>query len=191
MRIGIFGGSFNPVHAGHLKLASHAASELNLQRVIFVPSRVNPLKNEQELLPAAFRVRLLRLALRGHRVFSVSLCELARGGRSYTVDTLEYFRKKFKGATLYFLCGADTMKGLSRWKKPGRVLELCRFTVFSRPGHGRLRKDKRILRVPLDALPVSSSEVRRRLNEGLSVRGLVPKEILKPIENYYRENHTV
>ncbi len=187
MRIGVFGGSFNPVHAGHLKLASHAVSELNLDKVLFVPSHVTPLKKEEELLPGALRVRLLRRALRRHRLFSLSLSEMTRGGVSYTVDTLAHFKKKFKGATLYFLCGADTLKALSRWKDPERVLRLCRFTVFSRPGEGRFKKDGRILCVPLDALPVSSSEVRRRLVAGRSVKGLVPKEILTPLERYYRE----
>ena len=187
MRIGVFGGSFNPVHNGHLRLASHAASELNLNKVVFIPSHLTPLKDEKGLLPAPLRVRLLRQALKYRPLFSVSLCEVRRGGLSYTVDTLKALKKRFKGATLFFLCGADTLKNISRWKNLDRVMGLCCFTVLSRPGHRpRARKDRRMLYVPLDALPVSSSEVRRRLKAGQSVKGLVPGETLRTLTGYYR-----
>src|SRR3989338_4229086 len=117
MRIGIFGGSFNPVHQGHLLLARVAASELNLDKVYFVPSFQNPLKRKETLLPHALRVKLLRTAIQGQPDFRISLLEIQRKGPSYTVDTLKSFRKKFGPQTLlFFLSGSDVLKGIRRWK---------------------------------------------------------------------------
>lgn len=165
MRIGIFGGSFNPVHAGHLKLAVEALSELNLDKIYFVPSRQNPLKNKEALLPQSTRVRLLRKAIKNEPRFKLSLCEIKRPVPSYTIDTLRYFRKKFgKEAVLYFLSGADTLKQLSQWKSVDRVLKSCRFVVMSRPGYqitGPKKIMERVLPMAFDALPISSTQLRK------------------------------
>src|SRR3989338_7183715 len=125
MRVGIFGGSFSPIHNGHLRLALRAYSELNLDRVIFVPSFLTPLKT-QHLLPAAFRVRLLRWVIKLYPFFSISLCEIKRGAVSYTVDTLRFFKKRFGPKTeLYFLCGKDALKTIPRWKSFDKIVRLC------------------------------------------------------------------
>ncbi|MGH7198067.1 MAG: nicotinate-nucleotide adenylyltransferase, partial [Candidatus Omnitrophota bacterium] len=188
LRIGIFGGSFNPVHRGHLKLAREAASELGLQKVFFVPSGRTPLKKDETLLPAALRVKLLKKAVGDDPAFRVSLCEIKRKGASYTVDTLKFFKKKFgKSATLYFLSGADTLKNLSRWRSPSEVLRLCRFVAFSRPGVHPRRVPKEVLFVPFDALPVSSSDIRKRLRQGKPVGRLVPPGTEKSLKAYFKE----
>lgn len=162
MRIGIFGGSFDPVHEGHLKLAFEAMSELNLERVIFVPARQNPLKVPSTLESAAVRVERLKKAIRAFPFFGLSLCELKRRGVSYTVDTLQYFKKKFgKDAALYFLIGADSLKNFNRWRSPERIASLCRLAVFSRPGFRIKALPPGALYVPMDALPVSSTQIRR------------------------------
>lgn len=161
MRIGIFGGSFNPIHAGHLKLAFEALSELNLERVIFVPSFQNPLKDRSELEAPGARVARLKKAIQRSPFFRLSLWEIKRKGLSYTVDTLEHFKRKFgKKSTLYFLAGADSLKNFSRWKSPKRILELCRFAVFSRQGFPVRRLPKDALFVPMDALNLSSTRIR-------------------------------
>jgi nicotinate-nucleotide adenylyltransferase len=187
LRIGIFGGSFNPVHRGHLKLAEAALSELNLDKVVFVPSRLTPLKNAQDLLPAGARARLLKRAVRGDRRFEVSLCEMKRSGVSYTVDTLKFFKKKYGArAVLYFLAGNDTVRNLPRWKKLPEVLRLCRFAVFSRPGHAVRVPKGPFLFVPFDAIDVSASGVRRRLRQGQSVRELVPPGTENELKRYFK-----
>ncbi len=163
MRIGIFGGSFSPVHAGHLKLASEALSELNLNRVYFVPSSQTPLKNNSWLLPPLKRVALLQKALKKNPAFLISLCEIKRKGISYTVDTLEFFKKKFgKKCTLYFLAGADTLGSFRRWRAPRRILSLARLAIFSRPGFPLkgLALPEGALVVPMDALAISSTQIR-------------------------------
>jgi len=190
MRVGIFGGSFSPVHKGHMKLAGHAYRELNLDRLFFVPSAHSPLKAKEHLLPDSLRLDLLRAALKNDPHFSVSGCEIQRGGRSFTVDTLRFFRKKFKNrATLFFLAGADVLKSFSRWKSPDKVLELCRFVVMTRPGH-RLpsgSKTRSMLFLPMDALDVSASEIRKRLEKKADVRTLVPSGTAKILRDYYKK----
>ena len=187
-KIGVFGGSFNPVHNGHLHLAEFALSEFNLDKVYFVPSHRTPMK-KGDLLPVPVRLRCLREALRGKKRFAVSDEEVRRGGTSYTVDTLRAFKKKFgKGATLYFLAGADNAKNLSRWKSPAEVLKLCRFTILTRPGSsmdarrlpaGTCLPDRQgqVLQAAFPALDVSSSQVRRRLKAGRDLKGLVPPRV--------------
>ena len=188
MRVGIFGGSFNPVHNGHLRLAFCAMSELNLRKVIFVPSHITPLKNGEELLPWRLRVLLLRSVLKGRPGFELSLCEIRRKGLSYTVDTLKFFKKKLgRDAVLFFLAGADTAATLKRWKSWDEVTRLCRFVMMARPGFPRRRLPKGVYTMPLDALPVSSTEVRRRLDQGKTIRGLVPPEVGRILAAYRKK----
>jgi nicotinate-nucleotide adenylyltransferase len=196
VRVGIFGGSFNPVHNGHLKLAQYALEELGLQAVYFVPSYQNPLEKKETLLPASLRVSLLKTALKKKPFFKLSLCELERKGPSFTVDTLRYFRKRLpKETVIYFLSGADQAKNFFQWKSWKKILKECRFVLMTRPGVGELKikneklkiKSKRpnVLWIPFDAMPISSSEIRARLKKGLSIEGLVPEETLRELKAYY------
>ena len=178
MRIGLFGGSFNPIHNGHLKVARHAMSELNLDKVFFVPSCLTPLKKSRELLPASTRAALIRAAIQDQPGFALSLCEIRRKGWSFTVDTLEYFRKKFsKNTTLFFLCGQDTPKNFNRWKEAKRLTTLARFVVVTRPGVSNRRLPDGMIFLPMEPAEVSSTLVRRRLEKKQSLKGLVPKSV--------------
>ncbi|MBI3316090.1 MAG: nicotinate (nicotinamide) nucleotide adenylyltransferase [Candidatus Omnitrophica bacterium] len=191
MRIGIFGGSFNPVHNGHLKLAREAMAELGLDRVVFVPSYRPPLKKNGFLLPAALRVRLLRAALKGSKGFSVSLGEIRRKGVSYTVDTLKVFHRSLGGkAVLYFLSGADTLKNISRWRSLKEIFKLCRFVVMTRPGYRLDVVPEGVLALPMAALPISGSRIRELLIKGKSVRALVPPGAEPLVKAYFNSiNH--
>jgi nicotinate-nucleotide adenylyltransferase len=167
LRIGIFGGSFNPVHEGHLKLALEAFSELNLDKVIFVPSFQSPFKTRHDMMPEAVRLRLLKDAVSAYPFFEVSSCELDREGVSYTVDTLKFFRKKYgKDAFLYFLAGADVLKGIDRWKSLDQILKLCRFVILNRAGCPMPKNDQRFLYLSLDSPDISSTAIRKALNKG-------------------------
>jgi len=179
-RIGVLGGSFSPVHEGHLRLAECALEEFGLERVIFVPAYQAPLRPTRPSLGVGFRLRLLRLALKGHKRFSISLCEIRRKGVSYTVETLRYFRKKFGAKTvLYFLTGMDALASLPRWKRRNEIFKLCRFVVAERPGYARPRTKDPVVFLPMDPMPVSSSEIRDRIKAGRSIAGLVPKSVEK------------
>jgi nicotinate-nucleotide adenylyltransferase len=185
MRIGIFGGSFNPIHNGHLKLAAEARKKLGLGQVVFVPSKRSPLKSGEPLLPAGLRLKLLRSALRGKPYFQISLCEIRRRGVSFTIDTLRFFRKKLGPKhELFFLAGADTLDTLSKWKSLDRILRLCRFVVMTRPGYKLKKVLEGIQTLEFDALDISASDIRRRLRKGESLKGLVPR----PVENFLRRD---
>jgi len=177
MRMGILGGSFNPVHEGHLALASSAFSELNLDKLYFVPSCLTPLKNGKDLLSAEARLSLLKKALKPYPDFSISECEIERGGMSYTVDTLLFFKKKYPAAKLYFLTGLDSLESLPRWKSVDRIFKLCHFVVAARPGYRWEETKYPVLRMPFEALDVSATSIRRAVLSGKSLDGWVPPSI--------------
>jgi nicotinate-nucleotide adenylyltransferase len=162
-RIGILGGSFSPVHEGHLWLARQAREELGLERVYFVPARQNPLKENTPVYRAADRIRLLKKALKPFPYFEISRCDLERKGPSYTVDTLKYFRKKRpKGDMLFFLSGSDVLDGLPRWKNTRQLFSLCRFAVMVRPGFPWKEPKFPVIRLVSGAPDVSSTRIRKK-----------------------------
>ena len=187
-RIGIFGGSFNPIHMAHLVLADRAAEVLRLERVIFVPAKLPPHKEPSELAPAADRLEMVRLAVKGNRRFAVSDIELRREGPSYSVDTVAAMRRRLgREAEIYFLIGADTVAELPTWHDSRRLAKLCKFVPLSRPGArfpsvaslgaalGRREARgilSRVIEMPL--LDISSSDIRDRVAKGQSIRYLVP-----------------
>lgn len=164
MRIGILGGSFSPVHNGHLWLARQAREELALDTIYFVPSHISPLKKSSPQIAPAKRVALLKKATKPYPYFKVSLCELERKGISYTLDTIKYFRKKHaKNAMLFFLSGSDILGQLPRWKKPRELMRLCRFVVMARPGHPWKKSAFPVIRLVSGAPDISSTRIRKEL----------------------------
>ncbi|MEI7730158.1 MAG: nicotinate (nicotinamide) nucleotide adenylyltransferase [Verrucomicrobiota bacterium] len=183
-RIGIYGGSFNPVTCGHLLVARAALEEAQLDRLHFVPAAQSPFKPDQLLASGDARCRWLRLALAGWERCELDDQELKRGGVSYTVDTLRDYARRFPDATLCYLIGADHLCKLPQWRDAGTLANLAEFLVIPRPGEvaaalpppfrGRLLKG-----FPLG---VSASEVRARLKAGLPIAGLVPETAVEIIE---------
>ncbi len=174
--LGIYGGSFDPVHLGHLLVAQAAIEELGLDRLFFVPAAQSPFKPDHQPAPAAVRLQLLRLALAGKTHCEVDDREIRRGGVSYTVDTLRGCAEKFPGAKLFYLIGADNAAKLNEWREPAALAELAEFVVVPRPGgatavfpppfRGRILKG-----FPIG---VSSSEIRARVKANLPIDHLVP-----------------
>jgi nicotinate-nucleotide adenylyltransferase len=181
MRLGLLGGSFNPIHHGHLITATRAAEAVKLDRVLFIPAAVSPLKNGGDLAPAKDRWTMLRLALKGNGLFGASDLELRRGGLSYTIDTLRELRQRTK-AELYWILGSDAARLLPKWKSIDDVRRLATFIIVTRPGDRVPRKmpKDRIVKAPL--LEISSSEIRERVRKGRSVRYLLPDSV----ERYIR-----
>jgi nicotinate-nucleotide adenylyltransferase len=184
MNIGIFGGTFNPPHIGHLIVAERVREELGLEKVLFIPSAVSPHKQHLDLVDSAFRMEMVQVALLGHQYFEPSSIELERGGVSFTVDTLEHLRRIYSGDTLYLLMGMDNLVELAAWKSPDRIIDISKVVVMTRPGFQpngvleELRKKFILCRVP--EIGISSSEIRERVRQGKSIRFLVPK----PVESY-------
>ena len=188
--IGILGGTFNPVHQGHLVLAQSAYEMCDLASVMFIPCAKPPHKEITGLAPAKHRWAMLESALEGDPRFELSDQELKRGGRSYTIDTLRDLKARYPRIDLTFIIGSDTLPELHLWKDIYDVLKLCSFAVFARPGsrtpddfEARLKLDPpwpERIRKGLHSgylFEVSSSDIRHRVAEGMSIRYLVPPEV--------------
>ncbi|VGO21356.1 nicotinate-nucleotide adenylyltransferase [Pontiella sulfatireligans] len=189
-RIGIMGGSFDPVHIGHLVIAQDAVERMELSEVVFVPAAVPPHKQHLSLADDGHRLNMLKLAVESDIRFSVSDEELVRGGVSYTIDTVRQLKQSIPDAEWVLVVGSDTLVDLHNWYKIDELLDLCEVATFLRPGESALesiaekvrlpdeRKDKLMRNVvDMHLVEVSSSEIRMRVAEGLSVRYLVSPEV--------------
>jgi nicotinate-nucleotide adenylyltransferase len=185
MKLGIYGGSFDPVHLGHLLVAQAAVEELGLDEIFFVPAAQSPFKPESKPAPAAIRMQLLRLALAGKANFEVDEQEIRRGGVSFTVDTLRDYAKRFPGAELVYLIGADNAAKLNEWREPAELARLAEFVAIPRPGGAMASFPKPFRGRTLKGFPfgVSSSEIRARVKAGLTIENLVPSAVAEAIRN--------
>ncbi|HNU85318.1 MAG: nicotinate-nucleotide adenylyltransferase [Pseudomonadota bacterium] len=210
MRWGLMGGTFDPIHLAHLRGAQEILEHCGLDRVVFIPSASPPLKHGPGITPYEHRERMVRLAVEGNPAFAYSDVENRREGRSYTVDTIGYFRETFgEELEIFFILGQDAFLDIRRWKDWRRLLTLCHFVVMSRPGWGRgtLRKalpeayaaryayDRRtrgyrgpagtlISFAQVTALDIGATDIRERARSGRSIRYLVPDEVREYIETH-------
>lgn len=181
MRIGVFGGTFDPPHVGHLLAAVDAFEALSLDKLIFVPAALQPLKSSAPAsAPAQDRLEMVRCAVGDDPRFEVSAVEIQRGGLSYTVDTLEALAVEHPGATFFLILGMDAFSALDRWKSPDRIRELATIAVLSREETGReaeIGSMEGVTLVGMRRIDVSSSEVRGRLRDGKAIRGFVTESV--------------
>lgn len=181
MATGVLGGSFDPVHHGHLIAADRAAEALGLDTVLFVPARQQPLKPSEPAASAMHRVTMLRLAIGGYSRFAVDTCELEREGPSYTVDTLRLLRERWADERLVLILGADAAATLPRWRAADEVARLAEIAVLTRPGAPEVTSAfvKHLVATP--AIEISSSDIRARCLTGKSIRYLVPEGVAQYI----------
>lgn len=177
MRIGLFGGSFDPVHNGHLALAACCAEQGKLDEVWFVPAAVQPFKQHGPVASDEDRCEMLRLAIAGAPGLVLSTVELERGGVSYTVDTLRELHQARPDADFFFLMGADTLRELPGWREPDEVVRLATPMVVQRPGEEDVVTDVTHLRVEMPPTDVSSTDIRRRVAAGEPIEGLTPPAV--------------
>lgn len=180
MRLGLFGGSFDPVHNGHLSLANCCADQAGLDAVWFVPAAVQPFKPHGPVASDADRVAMLRLATAERDDFVVSTTETDRGGFSYTVDTLRQIHAERPEAKLFFLMGADSLNDLPKWREPEEILRLATPMVVQRPGE-TLDSEIEHVRVEMTPVDISSSAIRERLSHGEPIDELVPDAVAQYI----------
>ncbi|MDP8298943.1 MAG: nicotinate-nucleotide adenylyltransferase [Candidatus Tantalella remota] len=185
MKIGLLGGTFNPIHMGHLVLAQECWFRLSLDKVIFIPAFLPPHKEVVSDISVADRLNMVRIALEGDKRFEISTYEIDKGGTSYSVDTIDHFIGVYgEQAELFFITGADSIDTLAEWKDVEKILEAVTFVVATRPGW----KDKgpfedNMLRVDIPALEVSSSMVRERVENRQPIDHIVPPKVVKYIRN--------
>jgi len=186
VRIGVFGGTFDPPHVGHLLLASDARDALRLDSLIFVPAATQPFKAHAP--PAASpqdRLEMVRLAVAGSEDYTVDSTESERGGLSFTVDTLEQLSTKIPGAEFFLLLGEDALAGVDQWRNPGRIRELATLAVMRRSApEGTLAApiSAGVIAVSARRVEVSSTEIRERLRAGKSIKGFVPESVERFID---------
>ncbi|MBI3522256.1 MAG: nicotinate (nicotinamide) nucleotide adenylyltransferase [Chloroflexi bacterium] len=191
-RLGIFGGTFDPVHVGHLAIASAALESVPLDRVLFVPAKRSPLKDRLPLASEADRLTMLEAAIAGEPRFSVSRAELEREGPSYTADTLERLAGRVEQDQLFLILGGDAVVDFERWHRPDRIVQLATLLVAARPGAPDPVEGERRLVFDAPRLDISSRELRARALRGRSLRYLVPDAVWRHIEEHglYRAMET-
>lgn len=196
-RLGIFGGSFDPVHFGHLRLAEEAREQAKLDQVMFIPTQVSPFKVGRTQISGELRLEMLRLATQDNPAFLVSDTEIQRPGPSYTVDTLHELEREHPDAERFFITGTDALRDLPKWRQPEEVIRLTRFLVSVRPGVNKAEVlaalpdtwEERVTFIEMPELDISSTYLRERLKTGLSVRYLLPRIVEEYIlaRGLYRE----
>jgi nicotinate-nucleotide adenylyltransferase len=179
MRIGLYGGSFDPVHLGHLLVAEAACEEMRLDRIVFIPAARSPFKPGLAPAPDALRLRWLRIALAGRPDFAVDDLELRRGGTSYTIDTIREFAARHPNAELCWLIGADHVPTLHQWREAEVLARRVEFIMIPRPGSPPVPAPEPFRVRPLRGWPlsVSSSEIRDRIRAGKPVDHLLPPHV--------------
>lgn len=193
-KIGILGGTFNPIHLAHLYIAYEAKSQLNLDKVIFIPTGNPPHKKDKKILEASLRYNMVYEAIKNYEDFEISKYEVEKEGYSYTFETLKHF--KAKDNELYFITGADCLMDIEKWKNPEEIFRLSRFVVFNRAGYNeenlKIQKNKieekfntNIDFLDIIDLEISSSMIRERINDGKRVDFFLSKEVL----SYIQENN--
>lgn len=195
MRIGIFGGSFDPIHNGHLILAEQCREQAKLDQIWFMPCALGPHKQGGANSSARQRIEMIDLALAGHEAFVLSKIEIDRGDVSYTVDTLTEIRESNPDDELFFLMGDDSLENFSTWREPAKICELAIPLVVNRPGSGDV--DLSVLKQFVDddrfklfqslviqcpRIEISSSEIRAKVESGQSIRFLMPRSVEKYIQ---------
>ncbi|HHV15771.1 MAG TPA: nicotinate-nucleotide adenylyltransferase [Gelria sp.] len=202
--IGIMGGTFDPVHYGHLIAAEFARHEFKLDSVIFMPAARPPHKEINEVLDSEHRYNMVKIAIRGNPALTISDLEMKRAGKSYTIDTVRYFLKHYSDSDIFFIMGADSLLTMHTWKDYQELSGLCRFVVATRPGYIIERSDPALKNLPsilwerMDFLPIpgldiSSTNIRQRVAENRPIKYLLPLEVEQYIldKGLYREKEGV
>lgn len=185
MKIALFGGTFDPVHHGHLILAREAVERLQIDRLIFIPNTLSPHKQARVTASGELRMEMVRAAIRGEAKFEADDLELKRGGPSYAIDTVEEMLRQNPDAGLFYLIGEDNVAELHTWRRVQDLQRLAQFVVMSRTGHGRNHSFPVVER----DIDISATEIRKRVAKNESIRYLVPEKVIAIIEqhNLYKE----
>jgi nicotinate-nucleotide adenylyltransferase len=195
MKIGVLGGTFDPIHIGHLKVAEEVTARLNLSEIIFMPAGQPWLKGDNPISLAEHRVEMVRLAIAGKPYFKLSTVEIDRAGPTYTVDTMaELSRQLGSGHELFFILGWDNLIQLPEWQEPSRLIKLCRLVAVPRVGYPDIDLSsldaaipglsQRVILLDSPRVDINASEIRQRVKDGLSIHNLVPEAVERYIKQH-------
>ena len=194
-KVGILGGTFNPIHCGHIKLAENALNNVDLDEVWFIPSGISYMKNQKEIVSAFHRMEMVKLAIKGNDCFKASDIEIVKKGNSYSYETMETLAKKYPDIQFYFIIGADTVFSIETWKYPERIFRVSELLVMYRLGEPleavreqisalQQKFDVRITLLACDPVPISSSDIRKKIKDKHRIHHMVPATV----EAYMKEN---
>lgn len=182
-RLGILGGAFDPIHFGHLLLASEAHYQLKLDRVLFLPTFESAHQHKKIDTPYARRVAMTEVAIAGYPEFEICDIERRLGGTSYSVKTLEKMKEEYPQAEFFFIIGADNVEQLETWFEPERLTELATLAAVARPGHKlEIEESEKVVRLEMPEIGISASMIRKRVGAGTPIRLLVPPAVERYIE---------
>ncbi len=195
MKVGVLGGTFDPIHTAHLVMADEVRVRLNLDEILFVPAGEPWLKTAHFISLAEHRVQMVRLAIKGRPHFKLSTVEVERAGPSYTVDTIAELRQQLSiEDDIFFILGWDSVAGLPQWREPARLIEMCYLVAVPRPGYSApdlpaLESlipgiSERLVIMDKPEIDISSSAVRERVARGLAIRHLVPEAVVRYIKRH-------
>lgn len=186
MRVGILGGGFNPIHVGHLRAAEEVRERLKLDKIMFVPAYRPPHKQVRNSFEQ--RTAMVERAIKGNAAFSVSTIERERNGKSFTIETIRLLQQRLPKDRLYFIMGADQFLDIRSWHSPRTLFRLCRIVVINRPGYRPPHRmnlfSRRAQFVRMTPLEISSTDIRRRVARGQSIRYLVPEPVARYIKKH-------
>ena len=198
-RIGILGGTFNPIHTGHLIMAEEVCKNHHLSKIIFIPTYIPPHKYVNDLVDAHHRYQMIKAAISGISKFEVSDLEIVREGKSYTIDTIQEILSHYgEDDEIFLIMGADSLNELELWKNIKKLAQLCHFVIANRPGFKTEASDRLVeiigsdnildierLKVDISPVDISSTNIRKRVNDGVQIKGLVPE----CVEAYIKEHN--
>ncbi len=194
MKVGIFGGTFDPIHIGHLVVAEEARYKLGLDKVVFLPAGRPWFKNDRLITGGEKRLEMIKLGIKDNPSFDVSDIELNRDGPTYSVESIPALKEQYGGAELYFLLGMDALKDIHKWEQPDKIIEMCRVVGLTRPGYMAIDwteidsripgASQRIQTIEVSQVEVSSSDIRMMVANDMSIRFLVPDAVIKYIAKH-------
>jgi nicotinate-nucleotide adenylyltransferase len=190
IKIGLFGGSFDPIHNGHLQLANWTKSKLALNRIIFIPAAIPPHKQNLILTDSKHRYRMIQIAIENYSDFEVSNIELKRSGISYTIDTIFYFKKKFELSkdNLVLIIGADSLIDFPNWKDPAKIIKNCQIVVLQRSEVNMNRANpgylRQVMMLQSPLIDISATDIRHRVKQGESIAQFVPPAVEQYISKH-------
>lgn len=178
--IGLFGGTFDPVHIGHLVIAEWLTEILEISKTYFIPNKIHPFSKRKNITDSKLRIEMLNIAINDYSQFAISDFELSRNNISYTVDTLRYFKEKFPDAKFYYFIGGDNLETFLEWKDPFEILDMCYLAVYRREKFekpGELINHPKVLNITSPMIDISSSHIRKRIRKKMPFRSLVPEGV--------------
>lgn len=180
--IGLFGGTFDPIHNGHMIIAEWLSEILEIEKTYFIPTKIHPFRKRANITDSKLRIEMLQIALMDYPHFDISDFELSRNNISFTIDTIQYFKKQYPDKELFYFLGSDNLHSFLEWKNPFEILDMCYLVVYQREnysGPDELLNHPKILNMTSPIINISSSHIRKRVSKKMAFKSLVPAGVFE------------